>query len=62
MVLTHQWINLDGIVKNTQKDIVFASDDSDFTVYASYVGNPDDNNDVLFMNSIEQVFLSMEMD
>jgi hypothetical protein len=55
------WLNEQSILREVQDDIYFGKEDK-FFVYASYTANPNDPNDILFMNALEQLFLSAEID
>jgi hypothetical protein len=59
-VLTFYWLDDTGKLKKIDKEFYFGKDDS-ASVHTSYTADPSDPNDVLFMNSLEQLFLSMEI-
>jgi hypothetical protein len=60
-ILTFYWLDGDGSLKKIEK-ILFFSKDNSMSATASYTANPDDPNDILFMNALEQLFLSAEID
>lgn len=59
--ITFYWLDDTGKLKEIQKEIFFSKKDS-ISASASYMANPNDSNDVLFMNALEQLFLSAEID
>jgi hypothetical protein len=60
-IVTFYWLNSKGTVKKIEKILFFSKDES-MTAIASYTANPNDPNDILFMNALEQLFLSAEID
>ncbi|PFH11352.1 hypothetical protein BCF11_3798 [Collimonas sp. PA-H2] len=60
-VLTFYWLDDTGRLKKIDKEFYFGKQDS-MSAHLSYAANPNDSNDVLFMNALEQLFLSMEID
>lgn len=60
-IITFYWLDNKGSVKRIEKMFFFAKEAS-MTATASYTANPNDPNDILFMNALEQLFLSAEID
>jgi hypothetical protein len=60
-IVTFYWLNNNGTLKRIEK-MLFFSKEASMTAVASYTANPDDPNDILFMNALEQLFLSAEID
>ena len=61
IINTFYWLDDHGGLKEINKDVFFGKDNK-FFAYATYTANPSDANDVLFMNALEQLFLSAEID
>ena len=61
IINTFYWLNEQNNFKKIRKEIYFGKEGK-FFAYASYIGNPNDPNDILFMNALEQLFLSAEID
>lgn len=60
-IITFYWLDKDGNLKQIEKRLFFAKKDS-MSATAAYSANPNDANDILFMNALEQMFLSAEID
>jgi hypothetical protein len=66
-ILTFYWLNSEGALKKIEKTLFFGKEKSKtgaptYTATTTYEANPNDPNDILFMNALEQLFLSAEID
>jgi hypothetical protein len=60
-IITVYWLDINYVLKQIDKEIIFNKKGTFYTDL-TYTANPDDSNDILFMNALEQLFLSAEID
>lgn len=60
-IITFYWLTDQSILKKIRQEFYFSKEDK-LGMYASYTANVNDVNDILFMNALEQLFLSAEID
>ena len=60
-IITFYWLDKNGQLKLIEKNLFFGKEDA-MSASAGYIANPNNANDILFMNALEQLFLSAEID